>query len=299
MKVIFCSDPLNPKSVDSAYETEYHVAKAKGFQTELLGLEDLMIGEARSAIKSIKREENEMLAFYRGWMLKPEQYKSLYDVLKTKNITLMTSPEQYVRCHHLPNSYKTIESLTAKSLWTAEVNDKDAITELLRQFGDEPLIVKDFVKSRKHEWHEACFIPRASDFAHALKVVERFVQLQGDELAGGIVLRSFLSFESIGNHPISGMPLTNERRLFFYHQSVVANLDYWGEVAYEDSDFSIDPFIALAKQIDSPFFTMDVAKTTSGEWKVVEVGDAGVSGLPERTNVEAFYEQIRNRCKLV
>lgn len=296
MKVLFCSDPLNSKTVDSAYEDEYLIAKTMGFQVELLGLEDLMMGETRSAIKSIKREENEMLAFYRGWMLKPEQYMSLYDVLKTKNITLMTSPEQYARCHHLPNSYETIESMTAKSLWTTVVDDKNAITELLRQFGDEPIIVKDFVKSRKHEWHEACFIPRASDFAHALKVVERFVQLQGDELAGGIVLRSFLNFESIGNHPISGMPLTNERRLFFFNQSLVANLDYWGEIAYEKEDFSMEPFIALAKQIDSPFFTMDVAKTTSGEWLVVEVGDAQVSGLPERTNVKAFYEQIQKQC---
>lgn len=296
MKVLFCSDPLNSKTVDTAYETEFQIAKAMGFQTELVCLEDLMIGETRSAIKSIKQEENETLAFYRGWMLKPEQYMNLYNVLKIKNITLITSPEQYVFCHHLPNSYNAIEFLTAKSLWTNAVYDKNAISELLQQFGEHPIIVKDYVKSRKHEWHEACYIPNANDNAHALKVIDRFIQLQGDELAEGIVLRSYMEFEQIGNHPISGMPLTNERRLFFLNQSLIANLEYWGEIAYEHTDdFTVETFVALAKRIDCPFFTMDVAKTKSGEWMVVEIGDAQVSGLPDRTNVEAFYEQIRKQ----
>jgi hypothetical protein len=37
------------------------------------------------------------------------------------------------------------------------------VMELLRPFGDAPLVLKDYVKSQKHAWDEACFIPSASD----------------------------------------------------------------------------------------------------------------------------------------
>ena len=68
----------------------------------------------------------------------------------------------------------------------------DELTELLRGFGDDSVVLKDFVKSRKHEWAEACFIPRASDSDAAAKVVRRFVELQEDDLEGGFVFRAFV-----------------------------------------------------------------------------------------------------------
>lgn len=299
MKILFCSDPLNHTAVDAAYKEEFEVAKAAGFQTERVNIEALMEGETRSAIQKVTGEQTETLAFYRGWMLKPEQYQHLYEELRYKNIRLINSPEQYVWCHHLPNNYETIESLTARSLWTQAVRDQEVISELLKQFGKQPIIVKDYVKSRKHEWHEACYIPDASDETLARNVIDRFVNLQANELAGGIVLREYIRFEFLAAHPISGMPLTNERRLFFLNRSLIANLDYWGELAYEREDAPLEPFLELAGRINSSFFTMDIAKTVTGEWMVVEVGDAQVSGLPERTNVSAFYEAIRNQIEML
>ena len=86
---------------------------------------------------------------------------------------------------------------------------------LLRPFGSAAVVVKDFVKSRKHEWAEACFIPSASDRAAVERVVRRFLELQGDDLSEGLVFREFADFEPLGRHPKSGMPLTKEFRLFF------------------------------------------------------------------------------------
>jgi len=51
----------------------------------------------------------------------------------------------------------------------------------------------------------------------------------------------------------------------------------------------LESFIDLAKGIASQFFTMDIAKTTSGEWTVIEVGDGQVSGLPSNAQ---FYRAI-------
>ena len=67
----------------------------------------------------------------------------------------------------------------------------DAVMELLEPFGDAPIIVKDYVKSQKHHWSEACFIPAASDADAVRRVASRFIELQGTSLTGGLVFRAY------------------------------------------------------------------------------------------------------------
>nr|WP_237691075.1 ATP-grasp domain-containing protein [Paenibacillus caui] len=85
----------------------------------------------------------------------------------------------------------------------------------MRIFKNKPVIVKDYVKSRKHEWEEACYIPDASDKQRVEMVLRNFIDRQGSELNGGIEIREFVSLEHLTKHPKSGMPLSNEYRLFF------------------------------------------------------------------------------------
>ena len=61
-------------------------------------------------------------------------------------------------------------------------------------------VVKDYVKSRKHEWYDACFIPDIKKEENAEKVIKNFIDRQGYDLIGGIVLREFVSLKSIGFH---------------------------------------------------------------------------------------------------
>jgi hypothetical protein len=50
------------------------------------------------------------------------------------------------------------------------------------------------VKSRKHEWAEACYIPSAADRQQVECVVTRFLALQGDDLNKGLVFRVYATF---------------------------------------------------------------------------------------------------------
>ncbi|WCF11562.1 ATP-grasp domain-containing protein (plasmid) [Paenibacillus thiaminolyticus] len=294
MIILFCSDPLNPKQVDAEYEQEYRTARSMGLMTVLVDLELLLAGDAKSAVKNVREFETTSMAIYRGWMLKPEQYREMYDVLQSKNITLINTPEQYVHCHCLPNSFEHIQSKSVKTKWLSIQDINTSLEEILSHFADRPLIVKDYVKSRKHDWLEACFIPNANDSNQAEKVIRRFIELQAEMLEGGIVLREFVKLDIIGHHPLSNIPLANERRLFFLNHQLIANYDYWDEVIYQNDDdcIPIDSFIVLAKNIDSHFFTMDIAKKKSGEWIVMELGDGQVSGLPKNTEYTLFYERL-------
>ncbi|ADO59871.1 ATP-grasp domain-containing protein [Paenibacillus polymyxa] len=292
MNVLFCSNPMNSKQVDDNYEQEYDAARSVGITTALIDIESLLAGDTKSAIRNVRMKEESSLAIYRGWMLNPQHYRNLYEALQSKNIILINTPEQYIHCHYLPNSFKHIKSKSMETEWIEVSQMETLLRESLKKFGNRPLIVKDYVKSRKHDWLEACFIPNANDIEHAEKVIHRFIELQAEMLAEGIVLREFVDLEIIGFHPLSRMPLANERRLFFLNQQLIANFDYWDEVLYQNNDFPLDEFVALAQKVESNFFTMDVAKKKDGKWIVMELGDGQVSGLPIKTNKKSFYEQI-------
>jgi hypothetical protein len=103
-----------------------------------------------------------------------------------------------IACHYLPQSYAAIAEHTPRSVWLPIMPgvdaDKDRVMNLLRPFGDAPALVKDYVKSRKHEWAEACHIPSAADRVAVEGVVRRFLELQAEDLAGGRSSASSLSW---------------------------------------------------------------------------------------------------------
>ncbi|BBH22448.1 hypothetical protein Back11_37930 [Paenibacillus baekrokdamisoli] len=67
-------------------------------------------------------------------------------------------------------------------------------------------MIKDYAKSRKHEWEEACFIPDASNSQHVQYVVRNLIKWQGAELSGDVVFREYVELEPMTKHPKSGMP---------------------------------------------------------------------------------------------
>src|SRR5262249_49920184 len=128
----------------------------------------------------------------------------------------------------------------------------------------------------------------------AIRVVGRFLDLQGEDLTGGLVFREFVELESVGRHRQSGLSLGREYRLFFLHGRLLIGGRYWDDVDYPD-DFPTDPFELLAAGVESPFFSMGIAKTAAGEWIVMEVGDGQVSGLPESIPAADFYARLMAR----
>lgn len=293
--LIFCSDPLNPRQVDSAFDREAAAVQRLGLDFALVDFEVLVNDAAPDqAVRRIPQQPNLRLAIYRGWMLKPSVYGRLYDALLAKGVRLINDSASYRHCHYLPESYPKIEGQTPRSVWLPVTGEPsfDEIMEMLRVFGSAPVIVKDFVKSRKHEWGEACFIPSASDRSAVERVVRRFLELQEDDLNVGLVFREYIEFEPLATHDRSGMPLTKEFRLFYLDRAPIFCSEYWEQGDYQGLLPPIDRFTQIAEKIESRFFTMDVAKRKNGDWMIVELGDGQVAGLPENADVDRFYEVL-------
>jgi hypothetical protein len=251
-------------------------------------------GNPSKAVRRVDALAAPESALFRGWMLTPQQYKQLYAALGTRGLQLINTPSAYRHCHYLPECYPVIESFTPRSVWLTIDRELsiDRVMALLRPFGTAPVIVKDFVKSQKHYWEEACYISSAADREAVERVARRFLELQGDDLNEGLVFREFVPFEPLAAHPRSGMPLSTEFRIFFLDGEPIYTTEYWEEGDYAGLRPPVDQFRQVAGEVRSRFFTMDIARRRDGEWMIVELGDGQVAGLPENADAVVFYQAL-------
>jgi hypothetical protein len=298
MLVVFCSDPFDPRRPDPDYSGEAAAAQTLGMASTVVEYEALADGQ--DAVRSVRRVElpsEPTLALYRGWMLRPEQYRRLYDALAGRNIYLINDSAAYRHAHYLPESYEVIQAHSPRTVWMHLVGapSMERVMDLLSPFGTQPIIVKDFVKSQKHYWEEACFIPCAADREAVERVVRRFLELQGPDLNAGLVFRAFVELEPLAVHSKSGMPLTREYRTFYLDGEPLCTLRYWEEGDYAGAELPLGLFGDVARAVRSRFFTMDVARRRDGEWIIVELGDGQVAGLPDRADPVEFYTALSRR----
>ena len=293
--VLFPSQPFNLREIDPDFEAERLAAREEGLATALVDHTQIVDGAAAAGVARVP--DGEPAALYRGWMLKPEQYRAMHAALLGRGITLINTPQQYRTCHYLPESYPWIEGHTPRSVWSPVHGELDfeRIGAILAPFEDRAIVVKDYVKSQKHYWAEACFIPRASDLSAVERVVRRFVELQGEDLNEGLVFREFVPLQIVGTHPKSGMPLAAEFRIFWLDGEPILSHRYWGDLTTFDRPVPFEQIRPIAARIPSRYFTMDIAFLDDGSWTIVELGDGQVAGLPSPDLAPQFFKRIAAR----
>lgn len=293
--ILFCESPFAGNKVDEDYENEFDAAKSNGFSTLLFNFEDLTSEENSAfATKRINKNDELEKVIYRGWMLTPKQYVILYDQLLTKNFQLINTVTEYQNCHYLPDSLKFITQKTPKTIFEKfdQGNSLETLIEKSKVFGNQSVILKDYVKSEKHDWESACFVKDVSDTKNLESTINNLLRLRGKYLNEGIVIREFLELNDLTIHSKSGMPLTEEYRFFFCCGKLIGLFNYWEEGEY-NSKPDTKEFETIAKNIESNFFSMDIARQKSGELVIIELGDGQVAGLPDQVNFDDFYKNLK------
>lgn len=289
LNFIFCSHPLDKKKVDEDYFEEYQAA-GLNHACALFSYEDLERGKL-----SLSGEDIKGATIYRGWMMSPHMYENFYNLLLERGIQLINSPKEYAKYHLLPGWYKDFEGITPFSVWNESKNIDDALK--LTENLEGAFIVKDYVKSRKHEWYDACFIKDIKDKEEASRVIGNFITRQGESLEGGVVLRKFESLKCIGNHKDSGMPISEEYRIFVFKGKILIADNYWNKD--KEVNISEDEYAwieSVASKIESNFITIDLARKTDGSLIIMEMGDGQVSGL-QQIGADEFYRGFQNQSK--
>ncbi|MFD7259813.1 ATP-grasp domain-containing protein [Streptomyces sp. NPDC059874] len=285
--VLYCADPLGGRRVDAHFAAEARTLRAAGAAVALVDHDALLAGDAERAVAGVPAGTGGVR--YRGWMIPAARYAELDEALRRRGAALLVAPEAYRRAHELPGWYETFADLTPVSAWLptapGEVPDPERLGALAAGLPPGAAVVKDYVKSRKHEWHEACHVPDLADAVALHRVVSRFVELQEEFLAGGVVLRAFESFVA---PPGAAAEVRvwwrdGDPRLFTAHPDSPVR-----EVA-EIPERDLEPVRAAVRALDCPFVTTDLALRADGVWRVVEVGDGQVSDLHAEVDPALFY----------
>lgn len=273
-RVLFCADPLRPRRVDEHFAAEADAVREAGGTVGLIDHDALLRGDADAAVARVPRDLGP--AWYRGWMIPAARYRELAAALTARGAGLLVSPDDYRRAHELPGWYEVFAAVTPRSVWRGAGPGQPPSTEdiaaLVAPLGTGAGIVKDFVKSRKHEWYEACYLPDLGDTPAVQRVIGRFVELRDGDLAGGVVVRAFEPFVASG-------PDAGEARVWWLDGEpliVGAHPDSPDRLPAPDLA-AVRPLVGA---LGCRFVTTDVARRVDGAWRVVEVGDGQVSDRP-------------------
>jgi len=286
MNLLFPQNPMMRKLPEPIFEPEFDAARSLGFNCFLFDEEAFSSGEIDLAFKRLPPGDGTETV-YRGWIFTEELYRRFQEALLARGFPLVSSAAQYSEVTYFPNYYPKIREVSPSAVWT-ETPDSYLAWSLSRKLGDGPFVIKDHVKSAKHLWHEACFVPAGSGRENFERIADNLKREQGKTFFRGFVVKQYVPLRSRGESPRE-YPMCEEYRLFFWKRQLLIVSHY-----HRQSENAVDwsPFVALAQRFDAPFFTMDVAQAETGNWIVVDMGAGECSSLPPSLEPTRFYSRL-------
>ena len=256
---LFPASPLDSRMIDPAFQDQAIALKQAGFGTSVIDIEGGRI---------FPKPEPDAVCVYRGWMLNPEEYMYYAEMVRLAHLNLLTTREQYLAAHHLPNWYPLVENFTPRT--AVLPNNAEIVYNFCAgAFGaveDTKLQIKDYVKSLKTAGGSV--VTSADEVKEVLANMEKY----RGTIEGGICVRSYEEF---------------------FHGSEVRYFVINGRYYGQQSAFDLRAMRILEEVKDSilsPFWSIDIAmRVEDGEFRIVEIGDGQVSDLVGWTE-ERFAE---------
>jgi hypothetical protein len=236
INIVFPAQPGSTKNIDSFWEKDAEAARSAGFGLSLIS------GTHFAGPVIITGTADRYI--YRGWIVKPQAYR---EMTEATDESFLNSLDDYLWSFEFPRWYDALKTDSPFSLiYEADSIVESGIQHIAKEMSQiapshqiQSLILKDYLKSRKHEWFDACFIRDSSDEKEILRIMTNFFNLQGRDFYGGLVFREFLKLKQLGIHPKSRMPLPVEYRTFFFNQKPIFTVPYWdNDVPYQEKNFS-------------------------------------------------------------
>lgn len=259
-------DPLNPRRDDPHFAAQAAAARAQGVPVARVD-HDALVRSPEDAASAVARVPAADDAVYRGWMLSADQYRSFASGLEACGVQLRTTPDEYRTAHELPGWYEGLRTVTPASVWT-ECSDLTELLKATRALGGGAGVLRDYVKSMKHYWTDACYLPDLTDEAAVERIGARFLELRDDAFTGGFVVRRFEHFTG------------SEARTWWVGGRCVLTTPHPDTPDDLPTGLDLIEVEPLVAELALPFVTVDVTRTTTGAWRVVELGDGQVSDWP-------------------
>ncbi|MEW9529564.1 ATP-grasp domain-containing protein [Microbispora sp. NPDC049125] len=280
---LFCADPLQPRRADPHFAAQALAVRDRDGLRALIDHDALTAGRAEEAVARVP--DGFGAVWYRGWMVTSGQYAALEEALRAKGCRPLTDAAAYRRGHELPGWLASFRDLTPPSVVVPMAPGEapprgERLAALAGGLGGDGYVVKDYVKSRKHEWLEACYAP---DLDALERVAARFAELQGEDLAGGLVIRRF---EQLTGAQVRVWWVDGEPVLAGPHP------DSPDDVTTPPAD--LGEIREAVRSLAARFVTTDLVRRADGVWRVIEVGDGQVSDWPSGADPGVLVEALLN-----
>jgi hypothetical protein len=219
------------------------------------------------------------------WPFYPDQEKDIEYV----GAKLINTYSQHLYIADLGNYVADLGNLTPRT-WNSPLDLPDNCS----------FVVKGETNSRKNNWSHDMF---AKDKATAIDICNR---LGNDSLIGNqkIYFREYIPLVKLMDG-VNGMPVTIEYRFFVAYGTILCGGFYWQNYI-NDIPVSVDhnqvPFDFLGQVMKkvgnkSNFYVIDVARTQSGEWIVIELNEGQQAGLSAISSHD-LYRNLAMAIKL-
>ena len=214
-------------------------------------------------------------------------YKEVSDTINEAGYKMLNSYEQHLFIANF-RYYDIIKKYTPETYFEyVDIPDKG------------PFIVKGVTNSRKFNWNTLMYAETKKD------AIDIACDLDSDSLLSSQkkIVRKYYPLETfeIG---INGLRFTNEWRVFCLGKEILCLGYYWSNAKDAESingniiwrqearDFAAK-IVPLISEFTN-FYALDVAKTESGQWILIEINDGQMSGLsmndPNELYCGLYYE---------
>jgi ATP-grasp domain, R2K clade family 3 len=246
---IFPVSMLNNRVIDEAFQDQAIVLKQAGFGTSAFDIVNNKIVGAQP--------DQGTPVVYRGWMMTPVEYGFFWGWMIGRGLEPLTNLEQYKTAHYLPEWYNILRSVTAETIFPTN-SDSTVVAEQINATGWQTVFIKDYVKSLKTDEKPLLDTPVTAE--NFMRIMEKMRKYRGT-IEGGAVVRQYENY-----YPNS------EKRYF-----IIKGKFYGQETSFDMRAMNL--LVRVARDIPSPFFSVDIAERTDGTFRVVELGDGQVSDL--------------------
>ncbi|MBC8109860.1 MAG: ATP-grasp domain-containing protein [Verrucomicrobia bacterium] len=215
-------------------------------------------------------------AFWIGYIPYFEHYQAVYQALLQKNIRLINSPEEFVKAEEFDKYYPFIETMTCKSIVVNSWEEAQNAMGILKF----PVFLKGTIQSLKKWGWKACVATNDDE----LKAIFSNLQESFSRSLGKVIIREMMNLKYEQTTP-AGFPQGREYRIFLLENEVLAYSYYWdkndslSKISLDEEKIILDLAKTASSKINTPYIAVDIGQKTSGEWVVIEVGDAQFSGI--------------------
>lgn len=239
---------------------------------------DFEDAEADAALWHVPAQTAPTSAVWLGFIPSPTRYAAVYEAARSKNLFLLNTPTQHLRAQEWDKTYPFLEGMTPRTVFITSEAECHAAAQAVGL----PAFVKGAVQGRKAKGWKAC----VAETVPELQTLTRHLLDLSNRSRGRVAVRELIKLRHT-RVSAQDFPLGREYRVFLYNAAVLGWGYYWegNDPLRATTPDEENQILALAqnaaRKLAVPYVAVDIGQKESGDWTIIETGDAQFSGVSQ------------------